>query len=98
MKLSWAFAFLLVAFSAHAEDDKFNFVMEYIHQLAAQEDIREGGEKDLANASDTKVKISTIIHTSTRMQLELQDEIAMLRNFHFDNPDDMLVPSLITVY
>jgi hypothetical protein len=71
---------------AEADDPKLKFVTEYIRELSTQEDIRANGEQELANASTENDQLTSVIHSGTRMQLELQDQIAILKgmNLHFD--------------
>jgi hypothetical protein len=73
------------------------FVTEYIRELAAMEDIRAAGEKDLKNGKKDEV-FSTAVYTSTRMQLELRADVKMLSDMHLKDPFDFLIPTITAFY
>ena len=54
----------------HLETPHLAFVTEYIRQLAAIEDVRAAGEKELKQGSQDDM-FAIAIHNSTAIQLEL---------------------------
>lgn len=73
------------------------FVTEYVRELAAIEDIRAAGEKELTQGKKDGA-FSTAVYTSTRMQLELQSDIKLLNGMHLKAPFDFLIPDITTFY
>jgi hypothetical protein len=73
------------------------FVTEYIRELAAIEDIRASGEKELKKGKQDEV-LSTAIYTSTRMQLELRSDVKMLSDMRLKDPFDFLLPDITAFY
>jgi hypothetical protein len=91
--------FAIPAFAAPQKPEKpetphLVFVAEYIRELAAIEDIRASGEKDLKRDEI----FSTAVYTSTRMQLELRSDVKMLSNMHLKEPFDSLIPTITAFY
>lgn len=80
-----------------AETPHLAFVTEYIRELAAIEDIRASGEKDLKNGKKDEV-FSTAVYTSTRMQLELRSDVKMLNGMYLKDPFDFLIPDITNFY
>lgn len=72
------------------------FVSEYIRQLAATENLREDGERELKQ--DPKAMFTTFIHTGTLFQLELGSQIAMLKDMRLKAPYDDLIPTITGFY
>lgn len=94
--------FAIPAFAAAQKPEKpetphLAFVTEYIRELAAIEDIRASGEKDLKNGKKDEV-FSTAVYTSTRMQLELRSDVKMLSDMHLKDPFDTLIPNITAFY
>src|SRR5690242_19059572 len=79
-----------------AETPHLAFVTEYIRELAAVEDIRSSGEKELKQGQKDDV-FSTAVYTSTRMQLELRADVKMLNDMHLKDPFDFLIPSITSL-
>lgn len=80
-----------------SETPHLAFVTEYIRELAAIEDIRASGEKELKEGTKDGV-FSTAVYTSTLMQLELRSDIKMLKSMHLKAPFDFLIPDIIVFY
>jgi len=73
------------------------FVTEYVRELAAIENIRASGERELQQ--DPKASpFPNIIHTSTLFQLELRSQITMLQAMKLNSPADQLVPGITKTY
>jgi hypothetical protein len=73
------------------------FVTEYIRELAAIENIRESGERELKE--DTKADVSSeAIHSSALFQLELRSQIKMLQSMRLKRPFDQLIPEITAFY
>jgi hypothetical protein len=72
------------------------FVTEYVRELAALENIRESGEKELKE--DPNSAFSNMIHSSTLIQLELGSQIEMLREMRLKAPHDQLIPIITGFY
>jgi hypothetical protein len=83
---------------AETTDPRLDFVIEYLRELSVQENIRDNGLKELDQASTPEVQMTSCIHSSTALQLELNSDIPMLQGMHFDAPFDQLVPSIIGIY
>jgi hypothetical protein len=96
--LGLALTFFGANANAQSADQKIQFISEYVRELSAQEQIRAEGEKELAEAPNQEEQLTASIHAATRMQLELQTQIAMLKSFHFDSPFDVLVRGLTSTY
>jgi hypothetical protein len=73
------------------------FVTEYVRELAAIEDIRASGEKELEQGNKDEA-LSNGIHASTLIQLELRSQIAVLKGMHLKPPFDDLIPDLTGFY
>lgn len=76
-----------------------DFVKEFIRQLSALEDIRAKGEQE--NTEDNtngKAPFASAIHTGTLFKLELGADVAELKESHFNDPFDTLVPTLTQLY
>jgi hypothetical protein len=94
--------FAIPAFAAPQKPQKTEtphlaFVTEYIRELAATEDIRASGEKELKQGNKDDA-FSTAVYTSTRMQLELRSDITMLNGMHLNDPFDFLIPDITAFY
>jgi hypothetical protein len=76
------------------ETPHLEFVTEYIRQLAAIEDIREAGERELTGDSKTSSPFTAVIHNGTAMQLELRSQISMLQKMRLAAPFDTVIPLL----
>src|SRR5579872_5726420 len=80
--------------TAHA-GEAYNFVSEYVRELAALEAIRDSAEKDLAlSESDPSARMADCIRNGQRYQLELSSDISQLKQVKLGEPVDDL-PSLI---
>src|ERR1700686_2730022 len=98
------FAFTLAATGAASsfgtekpETPHLVFVTEYIRELAAFENVRASAEKDQKLGKKSEV-FSNGIHASTLIQLELQSQIAMLRDMRLNPPFDDLIPNITGFY
>ncbi len=78
------------------ETSHLAFVTEDIRELAAIEDIRESGEKELKK--DPNATFMSAIHTSTLFKLELGSQIRMLNGMRLDAPFDNLIPDITAFY
>lgn len=102
--LAGAFTLVIVSATPHvraeAASPRLEFVIEYIRELSAQENIRANGEKELADASTPNDQFTSAIHASTLMQIELQTQIQILKGMklHFDPPLDTVVPTITGTY
>jgi hypothetical protein len=76
------------------------FVTEYVHQLVTNEDRRAEAEKDfnLAKQEAPSSVFLEAIHGSTRIQLELRDQIATLNRMHLSGQFDFLIPGIVAFY
>ena len=72
------------------------FVIEYIRELSAIENIRESGEQELKE--DPNSTFSNMVHSSTLFQLELGSQIKMLRGMRLKAPHDQLIPNITAFY
>ncbi|MGH7487054.1 MAG: hypothetical protein ACREMY_15835, partial [bacterium] len=72
-----ALLFSIPATGFAAETSPLAFVTEYVRELGVNERMRELGEKDLAEAGPDKN--TAIIRGSTRINLELNSQISVLR-------------------
>jgi hypothetical protein len=80
---------------AKAETSPFEFVTEYIRELAVVEQIREEGEEEnKQDTKDGKLPFAGLIHTSTMFELELRSQIKMLRGMRLNSPFDDLIPNI----
>lgn len=87
------------ASQARAEETShLAFVTEYIRELAANEDTRANAEREINASNSSNGKLSSSIHASTLIQLELQSQISMLKSMHLDPPSNDLIPTIITLY
>ncbi len=73
------------------------FVTEYVRELAAIENIRASGQKELEQGTKDEA-LSNGIHASTSIQLELRSQIAMLKTMRLKPPFDDLIPNLTGFY
>jgi hypothetical protein len=81
---------------AHAEDtSRFVFVTEYVRGLSALENVRVKAEEELKADATANDKLSTSIYASTRFQLELKNQIYMLRDMHLSAPFEELIPNIV---
>ncbi len=74
------------------------FVTEYIRELAAIENIRAAGERELNQGTKDAEKFVTAVHTSTLFQLELRSQIRELKGMHLNAPFEDLLPSIMALY
>src|ERR1700735_536759 len=72
------------------------FVTEFVRELAAVEDIRKDGEKELKQ--DPGSTFSSMIHTGTLYELEIGSEIKTLNGMHLNDPFDKLIPTITGFY
>src|ERR1700730_15261880 len=80
------------------ETPHFEFVTEYIRELAAVERIRAAGEaENNQDKKDDKLPFSGAIHTSTLFQLELGSHVGMLKGMRLNTPFDELIPNIAAV-
>ncbi len=74
-----AFGALFAASSAKS-DDSYSFVLDYVRQLGRIEDIQYVAEQELSRANSEQM--AECVNNSTSFQLEIDDDIRMLRSFH----------------
>lgn len=85
--------------SVKPETPHLEFVIEYIRELAAVEQIREAGEaENNQDKKDDKLPFSGVVHTSTLFELELGSQVKMLRRMRLNEPFDLLIPSITGFY
>jgi len=73
------------------------FVTEYIRQLTQNEDTRAQLEREYNTASKQgpQAAMREAIYVSTRIQLELRDQIGRLKEIHLSKKFDFIVPGII---
>jgi hypothetical protein len=71
------------------------FVTEYIRELAANENARAPAEQELSTDTTPNEKLSSAIHSNTRIQLVLQSQIAMLKPMHLEPSFEELTQNII---
>ena len=73
------------------------FVTEYIRELAQNEDTRAHLEEEYnkANKQNPQAAMREAIYISTRIQLELRDQIGRLKEIHLSKEFDFIVPGII---
>src|SRR2546423_10285194 len=100
LNIFFAVAIAVSASPAFAEDKSetphIAFVTEYVRELAAIENIRESGQRELQN--DPKNNFAEMIHTGTLFKLELASHVAALKGMNLKIPYDDLIPSLAVFY
>lgn len=76
------------------------FVTEYIRELSACEELREKGEKEIAQESgDPGGTLGATIHSGTLIQLELRSAIARLKAMHLNGDlADSSIRTITTAY
>ena len=79
------------------ETPHLEFVTEYLRELAAMEEIRAKGEKELST-DDVHAKFRTIIYTNTLVDLELNSQIRMMKGMSLRDPFDSLIDTITSVY
>lgn len=88
-----------IASQAHAEETShLAFVTEYIHELAASEDMRANAERELNASNLSSEKLASGIHASKLFQLELKSQILALKSMHLNPPFNDIIPTIITWY
>jgi|HubBroStandDraft_6_1064221.scaffolds.fasta_scaffold41350_4 hypothetical protein len=98
-----ASALVLWTASASAQETKpvetppLAFVTEYVRQLAQIEDTRAQLEQEYKKAAKEgpQAAMREAIYVSTRIQLELRDQIGRLRGMHLSKEFDFIVPGII---
>jgi hypothetical protein len=80
-----------------AETPPLAFVTEYVRQLAQIEDTRAQLEQEYKKAAKEgpQAAMREAIYVSTRVQLELRDQIARLQGIHLSKEFDFIVPGII---
>ena len=85
--------------SAKPETPHLEFVTEFIRELSAIEQIREAGEEENKQDTNTgKLPFPGLIHTATRFELELGSQVKMLSAMRLNEPFDSLIPSITQLY
>ncbi len=79
-----------------AETSHLAFVSEYVRELGVNERMRELGEKDLAEAGPDKN--AAIIRSGTRIILELNSQISMMKRMTLNAPFDAVPGSIAEFY
>jgi hypothetical protein len=79
------------------ESPHLQFVTEYLRELAAMEEIRAKGEKELST-DDVHAKFRTMIYTNTLVDLELHSQIRMLNGMSLHDPYDTLIETITSIY
>lgn len=80
------------------ENSPLAFITEYIRELSTNENTRAKAEQELKDAATTSDKLSSAIHASTLIQLELGSQIRTLRDTHFSPPFDKIIPIITESY
>jgi hypothetical protein len=81
-----------------AETSHLQFVQEYIRELGEMERLRAAAQVEMKQ-TDTNVRIASGIHYSTRVQLALKADIAILSGMHLDPPIyENTIQQLATLY
>ena len=108
-KIVWPLAIIALSFAAALTPsmmvgtaqagDAYNFVKEYVRQLAAFEAIRDHAEKELAQSqSGAASQMLTCIRSGQLYQLELNTDIAQLGEVKLGNPVEKLPTILVQLY
>jgi hypothetical protein len=88
-----------IALPARAEKNlNLAFVSEYIRELAEYVDKLDNANNELKASNFSKEIPSTIIHSSTLIQLTLRSQISALKSMHLDHPFDDIIPTIIKWY
>jgi hypothetical protein len=103
MKILGIVSSVLLATSALGQDAKpvetppLAFVTEYVRQLAQIEDTRAQLEQEYKKAAKEgpQAAMREAIYVSTRVQLELRDQIGRLQGIHLGKEFDFIVPGII---
>jgi hypothetical protein len=87
----------MMASTAHAAE-AYNFVKEYVRELAALEAIRDNAEKELAqSASNPSARMADCIRNGQLYQLELNLDVSQLKQVKLAKPVGDL-PSMIVQF
>ena len=91
------FALLLwyPATASAAETSRLAFVTEYVRELGVNEDMRALATREIAEPTD---KNAAMIRGSTRIVLELTDQIVMLKGMNLNEPFDGLPRDIAEFY
>jgi hypothetical protein len=103
MKILSILGLALLATSAIGQEVKpvettpFAFVTEYIRELAQNEGTRAQLEQEYNKATKhgSQAAMMEAIYVSSRVQLELRDQIGRLKDIHLGREFDFIVPSII---
>jgi hypothetical protein len=82
--------------NAHAQD-AYNFVTEYVRELAAVENIRANAEQETKGKSSADT-FPDCIRNSERMQLELNSQIGIIKSYKLQAEFKELGPNIATFY
>lgn len=92
--------FLLAASRAFAatpvDTPHLEFVQEYIRELIEFEELRAAAEVELQQKGGNQ--LSSMIYTSTRMQMALHGDVHRLSGMRLNPPEDFLLPAIIGFY
>jgi len=79
--------------------DAYNFVKEYVRELAALEAIRDRAEAEFAKSqSNTSAQMADCIRNGQLYQLELNTDISQLGHFKLDKPVEDAPSTIIEIY
>jgi len=91
-----AFLLAIPATRAAAQTSQLAFVTEFARELGVNERMRELGERDLADAGPEKW--TAMIRSSTRITLELNSQISMMKGTTLKPPFDKLPGTIASFY
>lgn len=94
--LMYLLLFAITATSLAQETSHLAFVSEYVRELGLLENLRAAGE--LESKEKGSNQFSNMIRYSTRLQLELRTNIAMLKGMHFGPQNDDLIKNIIDLH
>src|SRR5260370_41010436 len=86
-----------VTAEAGQETPHLVFVSEYIRELSANENAREFSEREVL-AENGNERLMASIRGSTRIVLELNSQISVLKGMHLNEPFDQLTETIAAFY
>jgi hypothetical protein len=79
------------------ETPHLTFVSEYIRELSVNEHLRELSEREVTSEQDVN-RFVAMIRGSTRITLELNAQLSMLKGMHLNEPLDHLTENIAAFY
>jgi hypothetical protein len=73
-------------------------VSEYIRELAANENAREVSEREVVSEQDHNRRFAATIRGSTRIVLELNSQISMMKGMHLNGSFEKLTDNIAAFY